>query len=162
MRYICVLAVVLFMFGCGRKAGEKAAERQIEKGLQESSGGDAKVDIDGDSISIETEDGAMQMSSGKQAKIPEAFPKDVFVHGDIQVAMTVPQGFSLVLQTKDTQDKVAEIYSKKMQAAGWSREMSADMGGQKMSIFKKEDRTVSLVTTAVDGNTQIALTVATE
>lgn len=164
MKFICLMLVSLLVFGCGRNSVEKAVERQIEKSLEADGGGKAVVDIDGENISIETEDGSMKLSGGGKAKVPDNFPEDVLVYegADVQVALSMPDGFSVVLQTKDAQAKVVDFYSAKMVDKGWSREMSADMGGQKMLAFKKDNRVVSLVTTGVDGGTQIALTVASE
>ena len=164
MRYLIILAAMMVMFGCGEKAGEKAAEEMAEKAIESSFDGEAEVDIKKDSVRIETEEGEMTMSMGDSVKLPADFPEDVFMYkgAELSMAMEHPQGFNLSLQTKDDTSKVSEVYLAEMTAKGWTKEMSMDMGGQKMMSFKKDERGVSVMISSDEEMTQINLTVAAE
>ena len=65
-----VSVALLILTGCGKKPEEKIAEKIIEQ----NTGGKAKVDITDQSVKVETEEGTMNMTTGKSAKIPESFP----------------------------------------------------------------------------------------
>ena len=164
MRHFIMFISVMVMFGCGEKAGEKAAEEMAEKALESSFDGEAEVDIEKESIRIETEEGEMTMTMGDSVKLPADFPKDVFMYNgaELSMAMEHPQGFNLSLQTKDDMSKVLEVYLAEMTEKGWTKEMSMDMGGQKMMAFKKEERAVSVMISSDEEMTQITLTVAAE
>ena len=158
MRYLVVLMAALMVVGCGKKAAERAVERSIEAG----SGGDAKVNITDNSMTIQTDEGTMKIASGGDAKLPDSFPADILVYkgASLQTVMEVPQGFNLMLKTPDAADKVLEAYKSSMTSQGWTQEMAMDMGAQKMIAFKKDNRTVNIVLTPEDGATQVTLTVA--
>ncbi|MBN1833430.1 MAG: hypothetical protein JW896_15100 [Deltaproteobacteria bacterium] len=160
MRYFIMFAAIVVMFGCGEKAEEKAMEKAIESGM----GGNAEVDIEKGSFRVQTEEGEMTMTSGDSVKLPADFPGDVFLYkgADLNTAMKLPQGFNLMFQTKDDTSKVSEAYLAEMEAKGWSKEMSMDMGGRKMLVFKKDERIVNVSIASHEEMTQIALTFAKE
>ena len=164
MRYFIILTAMMVMFGCGEKAGEKAAEEIAEKAIESSFDGEAEVDIKKDSVRIETEEGEMTMSMGDSVKLPADLPEDVLMYkgAELSMAMEHPQGFNLSLQTKDDVSKVSEVYLAEMTEKGWTKEMSMDMGGQKMMAFKKDKRNVSVMISSDEEMTQITLTVAAE
>ena len=76
--------------------------------------------------------------------------------------MELPQGFNLMFQTKDDPSNISEAYLTEMEEEGWSKEMSMDMGGSKMMVFKKDERMVNVTITSDEEVTQIALSVAKE
>ena len=160
MRYFIILAAIMVVFGCGENAGEKI----IEKALESETGGNAEIDIEENSFRLKTEEGEMTMTAGDSAKLPADFPKDVFLYkgADLNTAMELPEGFNLMFQTKDDSSKVSEAYLTEMEAKGWSKEMSMDMGGQKMMMFKKDERIANVSIASDEEMTQIALTVAKE
>ena len=164
MRYFIILTAMMVMFGCGEKAEEKAAEKMAEKAIESSFEGEARVDIEKDSIRIETEEGEMTMTTGDSASLPADFPKDVFIYkgAELSMAMEVPQGFNLSLQTKDDMSKVSEVYLAEMTAEGWTKEMSMDMGGGKTMAFEKDERAVSVMISSHEEMTQITLTMTAE
>jgi len=164
MRYFIMLAVITVVFGCGKKGEEKAAEEVMEKVIESNMGGNAKVDIEKNSLRIQTEEGEMTMMSGDSIQLPADFPKDVFVYeeADLNNAMVHPEGFNLMFQTKDDSSKVSEAYLTEMEAKGWSKEMTMDMGGRKMLVFKKDERMANVSIASDDDMTQIVLTVVKE
>jgi len=160
-----LLVAALALVGCGRKGAERAVEKMAERSITDSGGRNAKVDIAEDSMTIETDEGTLKIAGGDAAKLPASFPKDVLVYkgAKLQTVMEVPQGYTLMLQTGDAVSKVQEAYQTKMTSEGWSKEMAMDMGAQKMLVFKKGERTVSVVLSSEDDSaTQIAMTVANE
>lgn len=164
MRYFIVFISVMVMFGCGEKAGEETAEKMVEKAIESGFDGEAEVDIEKDSIRIEAEEGEMSMTMGDSASLPDDFPDDVFIYqgAELSMGMKLPQGFNLSLQTKDDMSKVSEVYLAEMTAKGWTKEMSRDMGEQKMMFFKKDQRAVNMTIFPSEDMTQITLTVAAE
>ena len=63
---VFAIAVLAAMSGCsGDKIAESIAERQIEK----ETGGDADIDLSDGNFSIETEDGAFQMSADEDGNV---------------------------------------------------------------------------------------------
>ena len=164
MRYFIMFAAIMVIFGCGEEGEEKVAEKVMEKALEANMGGNAEVDIEKDSLRIQTKEGEMTMTAGDSVKLPSDFPKDVFLYkgADLNTAMELPEGFNLMFQTKDDTSKVSEAYLTGMEAKGWSKEMSMDMGGRKMMVFKKDERMVNVAITSDEEVTQITLTVAKE
>ncbi len=164
MRYFIILAAIILIFGCGEKGGEKVAEKVMEKAIESNTGGKATVDMEENSLRIQTDEGEMTMTAGDSAKLPADFPKDIFLYkgADLNTAVELPTGFNLMLQTKDDSTKVSEAYLDEMRAMGWSKEMSMDMGGRKMLVFKKDERMAHVTITTDEEMTQIGLTLAKE
>ena len=164
MRYIILFVVLIVILGCGEKAEEKAAEKIMEKVIASNIGDKATVDIEGENIQIKTKDGTMRITSGESAELPSGFPKDIFLYdnADLNSSMALPEGYTLSFQTKDDPLKVSETYLKEMAANGWSKEMSMDMGEQKMLGFQKEQRVVNVIISPDEDATRIGLTVQKE
>jgi predicted outer membrane protein len=161
---MALVVIALLAFGCGEKSEKMAAEKMAEKAIESNFGGDAKVDIEKESIRIETDKGEMTMTAGDSAKLPANFPKDVFLYkdADLKMAMELPQALNLTFETNEAVSKVSETYLAEMTDNGWQKKMDMDMQGQKMMAFSKDERTVSVMISSDQSKTQIALTVATE
>lgn len=161
MRILISLLVSVLMIGCscGEKADEKVAEKAAEKAIEAHTGKDADVKIDKESMRINTKDGEMSMTSGKSAKLPDNFPNDIPMYRGyvLDMAMEVPQGYSLSFTSKDEMSTVAEWYLKEMVNKGWAKEASMDMGDQTMLVFKKGERGVNLVIAPDEDQTRISL-----
>lgn len=162
MRYLICLLVSVLVVGCScsEKAEETIAEKIVEKALEAQTGQKADIDVENESMTVKTEDGEMTISSGKSAKIPDNFPKDIPMYEGyvLDMAMEVPKGYSLSFTTKDDVSKVSEWYLDEMTDQGWTKEASMDMGDQKMLVFKKGERGVNLVVAPDKDQTRIALT----
>jgi hypothetical protein len=160
MRYTIYLFVFLLMIGCSEKVEEKIAEKVAEKAIEANTGTKANIDINKESLQITTKDGEMSITSGKSAKVPDNFPKDIPVYNGsvLDMAMEVPQGHSLSFTTKHSMPKVSEWYLKEMISKGWTKEAHMDMKNQTMLVFKKGERGVNLVITPDNGHTRLALT----
>ena len=142
------------------KAEETVAEKIAEKAIEAQTGKKADIDVDKESMTIKTEDGEMTMTSGKAAKIPDNFPKDIPMYEEyvLEMAMELPKGYSLSFTTKDDMSQVSEWYLDEMIDEGWTKEASMDMGDQKMLVFKKGERGVNFVIAPDSDKTRISLT----
>jgi hypothetical protein len=156
---LCLCCVILLVAACGRETQEAAMEKKIE----DATGGKADVDMSdkGMKVSGETEEGKYEMTGGDAAKIPDDFPADVFIYKPSKavMAMKVPEGFSVTLQTKDDKAKVLSAYKEQMAAKGWSEEGSMDMGDQSMRMYKKDQRMATVNLTPSDEGLAINLSV---
>lgn len=157
-----MMASCLVFAGC-QKAGEKAAEKAIEAGLAKK-GVKADVDASGEKITIQGKDGKTEFTGGKGAKVPDTFPKDVYVYegASINSALTVPEGFNLTMETADPAQTVLAAVKKKMIGQGWKEEMTMNQGEQSMAGYKKGQRMAMFNITAEQKLTRIALTVTEE
>lgn len=156
------LCSLILIAGCGRKSQEKISESVIKKAIEKQSGGKAKVDLSEGSISIQTEEGSFQMSSGESAKIPDNFPSDVYVFegAKIEAVMQSTEGSTLSLSTQDTISKVTGKYRSEMTNKGWKQESTINMGDQQMLLFTKDERASTVIVTSDGEKTMIAMTVA--
>lgn len=84
---VAIAGAALILSGCGQVA-EEAAEQAIEQ----NGGGDVEIDADGDSFSVEGEDGSI--SVGKD-ELPENFPSEI----------TLPEGGTIESATAVTDSK---------------------------------------------------------
>ncbi|OGV65015.1 MAG: hypothetical protein A2283_20425 [Lentisphaerae bacterium RIFOXYA12_FULL_48_11] len=181
---IILLSACVIGAGCGKKASEKIAEKMIEKSMEKDgikgdvniSGGnvtihttdkDGKktdVNVSGDKMTVKSDDGNAVFTTGSSAKLPDNFPKDVYVPAgaNIATAMTVPEGFSVALQTKESAEKIVTACKAKMVENGWKEEAAYTAAQQTVIAFKKDNRTASVMIMGADGATQINLTVVTE
>ncbi|NMC72824.1 MAG: hypothetical protein GYA56_00410 [Geobacteraceae bacterium] len=152
----------LVLAGC-KKAGEKAAEKAIEAGLAKE-GVKADVDASDGKVTIRGKDGTTEFAGGKNVKVPESFPKDVYVYegATIDAALSVPGGFNLTMETADPAETVLSTVKKKMTGQGWKEEMTMNQGEQSMVGYKKGERTTMITITTDKKLTRIALTVTEE
>lgn len=161
-KYFLAACLILLISGCGKSAEEKAIEEQIEK----ETGMKTNVDISNDSVKIsgKSEGEEYSFSTGNDAEIPKNFPKDIPVYKPSKTmgGAAVEEGFSVMLTTKDSMDKVASFYKEKMKGSGWSEEFSMDMGGQTVLVFEKDGRSLNIAAMPLGGETRITLAVAEE
>jgi hypothetical protein len=157
---VCALCLMVALAGCGRKAQEK----RIEKAIEKETGGKAHVDLSEESINIKTEDGELNISGGKAAKIPDDFPSDIHVYKGAKVVSTVqaPDGMTVSLLSKDTPKNIADAYKTTMTAEGWTLETSMNMGAQQMLMFAKDDRAATVTIGQTDDGTMIGLILVKE
>jgi hypothetical protein len=118
----------------------------------------------GSQVTVESKEGKSTVVTGAGARIPDNFPKDVYLPAGatVQTATTVPNGWSLMLQTKDSADKVLAAMKAKMTGGGWKETMtqSQDDGGS-MAAYQKDGRT-AMYTLQAGKPTQVQITVAQE
>jgi hypothetical protein len=158
---IAVGLIVVAMSGC-KKASENIVEQAMERAIEEDGGGKAKVDIQGEKVTIKTEDGTMEVASGGEATIPAEFPKDVFLVKDAKVSMSMktPEGVQVVIETKQSVNQAAALYGSEMKKLGWNEEQNVSMGDTAMMSYQKDSREAAIVITkaATGANVQIVTT----
>ncbi len=158
---IAILSSLLLVnTGCGRR---RLQERMIERAIEHQTGQKANVRLDDDNgtVTMNTPEGQLSVTTGKSATIPDSFPKDVFLYPGASVlqTMVVPQGYQLVLSTADDSSQVAERYRKEMTSQGWTSQLEMTHSDQTILGYEKKGRS-AMVTLAreKEGNTQIILT----
>ena len=153
--FVIAMTIVscLALGGC-KKAAEKAVENRLAR-----EGVNAKVDSSGGKMTIQTKDGTTVVTGGKDAKVPENFPKDIYVYegATIKGSVSVPNGFNLVMETSDSADKVLGTIKSKMTSLGWKEEMTMNQDKTSMVSYKKGERT-AMVNINADKTTHITLT----
>lgn len=161
---VALLAAVA-LTGCGF-AAEQASEAIVEGGT----GADVEIDDDGESVSIETEEGSVEISGGDSATIPDGFPSDVPLYdGDLVMSQKFDTedgvAYNIGIKTSDGANDVAEWYSDEFASEGWTvtTESTNDTGDMVMISYQveKDGRMAQVIIADEDGETQIAVT-ATE
>lgn len=121
----------------------------------------------GDSVNmtVQGKEGAMKIISGGAAKVPDDFPKDIPLYPDMQVnlgqAMAEQQMYHVEAHTKDPMEKVAAFCKEKITAQGWTEQTSMNQAGDSpmtMLMYRKGERTLSIMLTKDEGGTGINVT----
>jgi hypothetical protein len=117
-----ILALALGLVGCqsiDEKIGEEVGE-EIAGGIV-----GADVEVDGEDVTIETDDGAVSIS-GDTRELPEDFPEDMPIYDDSEVdsATSMSSGGSTTyyvnLTTEDDITTVYEWYKAEVADEGWT------------------------------------------
>jgi len=133
-----ILAGTLILTGCGE---EKVAEKAIES----STGGQADVDVDDDTVTVNTN--GSSFTAGEAVSLPSGFPSDVYViDGTIKAATTVTEGevYSVSIQTDTSVSDAADEYQEELANDGWEVNMTLNAGGVSSMTAQKDNRTVTI------------------
>jgi hypothetical protein len=131
--------------GCGKKAGEKAAEGLMERTLERATGENVDVDLGGgEDVTIKTDQGTTTMS--ETASWPADFMTDVpeFKYATIErVSRTVgtKEGqLSMTVWFNSLQEGGVEKYVEDLKASGWQIQQitAAGKGGMVMAVKGEE------------------------
>ena len=121
---------------------------------------------DGDSFTMTTPEGTLTTTSGKSAKVPDGFPKDVPIYPGAEVVLATSMAqmgmASVQLSTGDGVAKVAAYYKRELAANGWSEVTAMSQGGaeaMEMLSCSKGDGVVTVMAMAEEGKTMISVTV---
>ncbi|HIJ82555.1 MAG TPA: hypothetical protein HPP76_12690 [Desulfuromonadales bacterium] len=160
---IMACASLTLMVGGCKKAAEKAAEKAIEAGIAKESGGKANVDLSGGKVTIQTKDGTATYSGGKDAKLPDNFPKDIYVPegASIMASSSAPGGFTVSLESKDAAEKLLSALKSKMTASGWKEEATFNQGKTSMISYKQGERAVNFSVDSQEKTTVMTIVVST-
>ena len=163
---LAVLALTSGSLGC-----RKIRERMQERALEKASGGKVDIEHGGDTVTIKGDKPGDQLVVGKDAKLPDDFPKTVPIYPGAKIigsyaasgAAGKDKGFTVQLETTDAPDKVVAFYKSKM--PGGSAAQQFEMNGPTGHVLTYKDGTnaVSVITAASTDNktTSITLTVGT-
>ena len=151
------LALALAITGCSRQSlGEKAAEKIIES----QTGADVDINKDGNDVTIKTEDGESQYSTGGTAKLPENFPKDLVIAEDAKIMMssTAEGATTITYSTAIEQGEILKKYISTLAGLGWKKEMEIDMGAGKIASFSKDKEKTSVTIGENSNNAELGQT----
>jgi len=143
----------------GASCEKKVTETLLEDQLEDSTNGQANVDIDNDTVTVNTNEGSFQ--AGDNLSLPSDFPSDVYVaSGNIMgvTSVTNSAGFSVTIQTNDSLDSVKSAYERELVSDGWTVTGTATYGGYASISAEKDARTTSVGITTGDGSTTVILT----
>lgn len=149
------LAFALGLSGCGAvadKAGEEIGE-EIAGGIL-----GADVEVEGDSVTVETEDGSVTMSSTEGA-LPDGFPDDFPVYDGAEIDATSTMAgddstdFYVNMYSDDAAKDVYEWYKSELVSEGWT--IDSD-------LFMATDGEDSGLLSASKGSDQVSIAVSTE
>ncbi len=145
-----MFGVTLVLSGCGctEWASKKAGEKIMEKAIESGTGGNVDVDTSKETMTVKTDQGSM--TAGKGAKVPDNFPKDIFMYSDALISFSMSgtsgeNSYSVVYNTAATPEEAFLKYKEEMAKNSWKKDSELDMGEQgKMINFKKENASVSV------------------
>ena len=150
------LTALLLAPGC-----KKAQDAAVETAIERATG--AKVDKDGESMTIKTEQGDIRIAAaedGGTVALPANFPKDVYLPADNKLASAMDMGGMQMLNMTTPQDlaSVSAEIEKSMEGQGWKREMAMQAGGGNTLMYSKDKRQVVYqMLKADEGGTQLAI-----
>lgn len=160
------MASALLLAGFGCSPTEQLAEMAVENSINAELGGEANVDVRGNTIRFEDEATGTVSAWGEGVEIPSNFPSDVPLYsGATIMGVTVSEqegdaGSWLSFTTKDTLAVVIEWYSATLLTDGWTSQGSYSVQGTEMRIFNKGDITLTVsaaASAAVEGTTSVTI-----
>ena len=162
---VLLVGGLIAMGGC-RRASKKLSEKMMERGIEKSGGGKADVTVTDGKVSVKTKEGEFEAATGAEAKVPDGFPKDVFLPkgGKVVSTVKVPQGIMVAMELEDSPDKVAAEVAAAMKTEGWTEAMSSASGDTRMFNYAKEEskRSANFVISKSDKGCQIQIMAAVE
>lgn len=155
-----VVPLLLVAAGCGSddstssdKAGEKLAEKMIENGDD-----NVDVDIDGEEVSIETDEGTTSYGSKDR---PEALPDDFpIADGEIVTTMDSPGGAMVSVKTDDDVTDAFDQAVSDLEEQGWTRTMLTNDEGTSGAMFTGDTDEKSVILTGDDSTGELTYVVS--
>lgn len=160
--FALILTVSLFMFGCS-KVAEEATEKAIEKGTGE----DVEVDEGGKNIKVKTEEGTVEMETGK-TELPEGFPSDFPIYEGAEVISSTKmtqegsEGYQVVFSIDEEKSTVKEFYEKKLPEVGYPISARVESGEEVQFYLGEEKKGGWMFITGSEGKTELTVWLAIE
>ncbi len=162
---ILIVALALGLVGC-KSISEKIGEEVGEEIAGGALGGD--VEVDGDSVTIETDDGAATIT-GDTGEIPEGFPDDFPLYSGYKVESSSSiesngeKQYYVNLISEDGVSEIYDWYKSELTGDGWNLTtdllMTSDGEETGMLVGEKDDGVVTVTLAPSDGKTSIGLIV---
>jgi hypothetical protein len=155
-----VLAVALLLLpACGGSA-EDATEGAVVDAIEAELGGDATVDVEEDSLTIDTEDGSISAGTGQ---LPEGFPDSVpLVDGEVVFGQRSESpegsGWTVQLLVETTPDDVTAELTRALGEAGFQVQSAPAEGGNTL-LADSDAWSVLVVVAPGDEGTTVLYTV---
>lgn len=160
-----IIAVVVVLGLAGAASSflfKKGAEKVSEKIIEDSIGGDADIDLNDGSYSVNVNGGSFQV--GDDVEIPESFPEDIYViSGDVKYALatTETSGYTVTVETTKSPAEVNTIYDREIRADDWTISGTSNYSGTYSIMGQKGDRYLSVTASETDGKTTVMITTYT-
>lgn len=155
LTFCFLLAVtVLVTAGCCKSVEEKATESIIES----STGGVADVDIDDNTMTINTNAGSVTV--GEATTLPAGFPSDIHViDGSITSVMTISENesYSVSIETSKTVAQAKTEYETELVKDGWTISLTLDTGEVSTVGAEKGNRSVTVSAMSDEGKTIVSI-----
>lgn len=158
---LAVAGVMLLGLGC-KSPSQMATEKMIEA----AAGGKANVDVNGNTIKVETKEGTAEFGGNK---LPDNWASDapVYPGATIQFSGAAnPEngkaGTMVMLQTKDSGTTVLEYYKKELESQGWKINGTYQAGASATLAATKDNRTIGITIAASGEQTMITVGVSTK
>jgi hypothetical protein len=160
MRLFITLGVIAL---CATACGKSPSERMAEAAISAATGQKVEVDKDGDKVTLKTDKGDMQVSSGDGATLPASFPKDVYLPSGYKVmsAMEMPNAMVIELSAPGQVSALFSDASRQMQSQGWKQTMAMQQASDtQMLAFEKENRSALVSLYGDDSGVKVGLQLA--
>lgn len=157
-----VLVAIAAIHWMGQRAStmisQKAGEKLAETILQHEAGPGTDVDVNGNAVTIKSNEGAVTVGGGS---LPEGWPSDVplYAGASVQYSGKNADGSSGVIAiSTDTTEKVVAYYKAEMEKNGWKSKQTMIAGGANASLYEKGDKNVSVAIMGGSGGSGTTIT----
>lgn len=153
------LILVITLTACGKSVSERISEKTMEKALENSTGGQADVDINDGNTKVKTDEGTVEV--GENVSLPVNFPKDLYVpEGKILSAVSTAEneGYSVMVDTDKTMEELFSTYQTKFIENGWKITSTMNLGEMASVVAEKGGFTSAVTITKNDENVSVILT----
>ncbi len=139
------LVALAVLGGCGKSPGEALAEKAISAVASQQAGQKVEVKKDGDTVVIQTEQGAISMAGGDNLKLPSDFPSDVFLPKDYALTAVLEMGNArnIGLRVPTAPGALIEDAKASMKSRGWEPMMAMQGADGGLLTFRKGARMAS-------------------
>ncbi|MFA6105236.1 MAG: hypothetical protein WC725_01385 [Patescibacteria group bacterium] len=136
---LLISSFTLLGLGCGKTASEKLIERQT--------GGQVKVNEKNGNVKVDIGAGGT-FESGVDVKLPDDFPKDIYViEGKITAAIVdgSKKNYSISVDSTKGIEEISTLYQQKFKADGWKITGTMNFGDSSSVVAEKNGDTVSIL-----------------
>ncbi len=145
-------------------------ERAVERALEQATGGDVDIDMDGNgSVRVTGDNGEeYNVTAGEDVSLPEDWPSSVPLPsnarlsyaGSMNAGDSETAGLSAVYTTKDSAAEVTEYFKSTFEAQGWKIEATMATGdGSMITATKGEEENVAVYVGSAEGETTVSVNI---
>ena len=116
-----VVIVAPVTYFANKRIKQKVGTKMAEKVLEAQTGAKVDINSNGGDVTIKTDNGQTQYSTGGEAKLPDGFPQELVIVNDAKVIMasSSDNGSSVTYLTNDDQTAVFDKYHNGLPGLGW-------------------------------------------
>lgn len=161
LRIVLVVALACAATACSKSPGERLAEAAVSV----ASGQKVAVDKDGGKVTLKTDKGDVQITSGDAATLPAAFPQDVHLPAGYKVESSMQSNDAILLGLVVPGDlaKLASDTDQAMTGDGWKQQTAMQSAGGKLFMYEKDKRSAMMsFAPGEDGKVRLGVQLATQ